>query len=523
MVFDLFHGLFHGLDLFMHWSKFHFTISNSSMFRRSIGLSIGPLLRPVTRLNVPRTVLKLNTRSIVSVQPVKKRSKLPLYFIGAVVLGTYGYWKYITHHNYPPTVADLLKEGLLATINGAGPRKPDYRKAFMKYVEALQEADRLRMDPTSDEYTGIQIIIASMYERLNLLPEAAAMYAEIGNTYLIALAKDKIPHKQRDRIITRDLRVILMAATLMSTDPNTFKQAVELVRPHLVMATREAVKNSEELRSLFEEQMSFSPDILDDVKAHRLPDTLLSDSWGSYKHEIVAMRDLMTGIATASGEYMQALMVKTKTTEIMLTSGFSTGECMLSAANVASLLYLQSINLKLNHNVNQNANQNSNHKDKFENNGFSSAHNNKSNFDEIISRNSSTKSKAEEFLDLSEEFYTKIVDTIDSLNTNRTDLIPEAYIMSLYGKGVIKASKGDYAQASELLNEAKLRARGSEMDKLLAACEGEIAKLDKLKDMTPEEVKDLPTAELPTIDIMFWKLAPEIDDSDRPVLPEIQF
>lgn len=428
-----------------------------------------------TRLFYPHSF----RRGIVSVQPVQKRRKLPvfIFFTGLTGLCLYGYWKYITHHNYPPTVADLLKEGLMATINGGGPRKPDYSKAFVKYVEALQEADRLGMDPLSDEYTGIQIIIAESYERLNLLPEAASMYSEVANTYLIALTKGDVPASQRDRIIARDLRVVLMAATLLSTNAESFKSAFELLRLHLVLATKEAASKSEELKA--GGKATFDLQMLDDFKTGQLPDTLLESCWGSYKHEIVAIRDLMAGMATARGEYAQALMVKTKTTEMMAVSGFSIGECLLSVANIASLLYLQSVNLK-----------------------FSSPESKESELG------------APQFLDMSEQFYKKIIETIDSLNVRRKDLLHEAYVMSLYGSGVISATKGNWALASEQLNEARLRARGSEMESLMETCKGEISKIDKLKSLTPEELKELPMEELPTIDIMFWKMAPE----DRPEL-----
>lgn len=400
-------------------------------------------------------------------------------FLGACA-GAYGYWKYLTYHNFPPTVADLLKEGLMATINGAGPRKPDYRKAFVKYVEALQEADRLQMDPLSDEYTGIQIIIAESYERLNLLPEAAAMYAEVANTYLIALTKDDVPKYRRDKLIARDLRVALMAATLLSTNAASFKDAVELLGPHLVLATREAARKSDELKSLFEAKATFDLRMLDEIQSGQLPDTLLEPCWGSYKNEVVAIRDLMAGMATASGEYMQALMVKTKTTEIMVASGFAVGECLLSVANIAALLYLQSVSLQ---------------------------------FTDPQDPKRSAQS-AQEFLDMADQFYTKIVETVDALNMRRTDLLPEAYVMALYGCGVVSASRGDWATAADRLHDARLRARGSEMEGLMLACEDEIAKVDKLKDMTPEEVRAVPVAELPTIDVMFWKLSPE----DRPEL-----
>lgn len=443
--------------------------------------------------------------------------------IGLSIAGAYGYWKYLTHHNFPPTVAELLKEGLWATINGGGHRVPDYRQALAKYIEALQEADRLQMVPWSDEYTGIQIVIADLYERMDLVQEAASMYSEVANTYLIAITRNKIPAEDLDRIITRALRVVLIAGLLMSTDPNSFKSVIELLGPYMVMATREAIKKDEELKYLLQEYPVFNVGYLRDIQNKQLPNDIFESCWGSYRNELLSMREMMTGIAAASGEYMQALMIKLKTTQIMLTSGYSTGECLLSAVNIASLMYLQSVTLKFSgQDVSgatiESVESSTNSDDELPLTNEKSA-DIKSNVTPS-QRRAQQKPNAQSFLHLANNVYEEVLKTINGLDQRRTDFIPEAYVMALYGQGVIASSQGNWDLAADRLSEARLRARGSQIETLIRTSESEIAKIEAIKALSEEELSKLNPSELPTVDVMFWKLTPDIEDLDRPELPE---
>lgn len=497
-------------------------------------------------------------RTLTSVQPVKKRSRWPLYLFFGTILGAYGYWKYITHHNFPPTVANLLREGLWATINGAGYRKPDYRQALMKYIEALQEADRLGMLPWSDEYTGIQVIIADMYERLGLSAEAAAMYVEIAGTYMVALRSHAVPENERDRLIQRDLRVVLLAGLLLSTDASRLQAVVQFVGPHLVLATQEAAQRSEELKFMLHEYPVFNVGYLTDIAERKLPNGLFSDCWGSYKGELFALREMMTGIAAAEGEYMQALMIKLKTTQIMLCSGFPVGECLLSAVNIASLMYLQAMSMKFSPQgmaqradaqiqAAKEAQQKAQQKDaeasqkeievhldldkdvanKIGNELDAGADSEDDVDNKLLSQNNNDselpmrkEANDQAFLQLSKNVYAEIIKTIKKLDQRRTEFIPEAYAMALYGQGVVAASQGNWALAAESMSEARLRARGSELQPLLAAVDGEIEKIEHLKDLTKEEIAQLHPDEVPSVDIMFWKLSPDLEDINRPELPD---
>jgi len=483
-----------------------------------IGPKFGPRLAS-SRLG--RVTGFQSLRQITTVEHIPKKRRWGLWAFGLTILGAYGYWKWLTFHKFPPTVAALLKEGLWATINGAGYRKPDYRKALAKYIEALQEADRLQMEPWSDEYTGIQIVIADLYERLHLSSEAAAMYAEIGNTYLMALNRNKIAPKDRDRIITRDLRVVLLAGLLMSTDESTFRAAVGLMGPHLIMATREAAKKSEELDFLLHQQPVFDTGYLRDIRTRQLPSDVLEGAWGSYKNEIIAMREMMTGIAAASGEYMQALTIKLKTTQIMLTSGFNPGECLLSAANIASLMYLESVSLRFTRpqQGEQNSEQPENPEEALE-----KATRNQSLVPTVTVPSEKPRKivqpNSETFLKLSNDVYTEIIKTVKSLDQRRAEFVPEAYVMALYGQGVIATSKGDWGLAADRLEEARLRAKGSQLEYLIQTAEDEVSKVKKMRDLKPEEIAALRPNELPSVDVMFWKLMPDASDLDRPDLPE---
>ena len=56
--------------------------------------------------------------------------------------------------------------------------------ALKYYLEALAKCDELGMDKLLDEYTGIQLKIGEMFERLNMMEDAAFIYNEIATLYL---------------------------------------------------------------------------------------------------------------------------------------------------------------------------------------------------------------------------------------------------------------------------------------------------------------------------------------------------
>lgn len=433
---------------------------------------------------------------------VRPRRWWPKILTLSIVVGAFATWKIMTWHEYPQEVAGKLKEGLMAEINGAGFRRPDHKKALHCYIEALLEADKLEMSPLSDEYTGIQLKIADMYEQLGMVNDAVLMYLEIGDAYLSGLALNQIPEALRGHIISRNLKVALMAGIYLSSDPQT---AWRILMPHLQLASREAARNSDVLAEAMKDQSLFNFDYLDGLKTGALPNDKLEKSWAPFRDDIFSLREMMVGLYVASGESIPALLYKLKTTKLMVESGFPVGDCMLSVVNAASLLYYQGIMAY--------ARVKSDDNSKIEKTNLSL-------FQPLsLFGLDGGPHTPEKFMDLSKLAYSKIKESVEGLNGSdrRSAFVPEAYAMALYGLGVIHVSRREWAEAADIFEEVRLRARGCEVEDLIRSAESEMAKVDKLKNRPSDENDDIPLSELPDLSIMFWRLDPEnFSKGDRP-------
>lgn len=208
--------------------------------------------------------------------------------------GAYIFWKVYTHNNYPPAVAEKLRQALFAEI------KEDYVTALKYYLEALQEADKIRgvvatttsepefprgVDSTlgvpgtnaynsasefakkgppkgikfylptddifyiSDEYTGILLKIAEMYTKVNLPKDALHVYRELNQAYVYALHANLVPDDMRMHILRRDLLVALQTVYIEAHSQPAMTRFSLLV--HLSIAQNELVKLHPELDELF--------------------------------------------------------------------------------------------------------------------------------------------------------------------------------------------------------------------------------------------------------------------------------
>ena len=104
--------------------------------------------------------------------PLAKTSKLQtwLYTLSGITAVSVGlWWLYWPHHTFPTSVAKILRQALWQESDKM---EHDYQAALKFYLEAINECDRLSLDPISDEYTGIQLKIAEMYEKLGMFEEA---------------------------------------------------------------------------------------------------------------------------------------------------------------------------------------------------------------------------------------------------------------------------------------------------------------------------------------------------------------
>ena len=97
-------------------------------------------------------------------------------------------------HTFPSSIAKFLRKGLWAESDRG---EFDYQLALKYYLQALEHANEIGLDPLSDEYTGIQLKIGEMFERLNMLTDAAYIYNEIATLYLTVLTAPR--DSQRDK------------------------------------------------------------------------------------------------------------------------------------------------------------------------------------------------------------------------------------------------------------------------------------------------------------------------------------
>ncbi|KAF5209024.1 hypothetical protein E0198_004938 [Clavispora lusitaniae] len=175
-----------------------------------------------------RQILRNTTHHPPRASPRPSRLKKFLYFnFGLVTLSVAAYYFLWPKHTFPSPVAKILRKGLWAESDKG---EKDYQLALKHYLEALEECDQLGMDPLCDEYTGIQLKIGEMYERLDMMDEAAFTYNEIATLYLSVL-KAPADSEQGKRIknidhrahlIQRDLRIALKLVELNRLSPLSF-------------------------------------------------------------------------------------------------------------------------------------------------------------------------------------------------------------------------------------------------------------------------------------------------------------
>lgn len=485
------------------------------------------------------------------------------YMVAAAV-AAYGGWKYYTRHNYPDSVANILRKGLMAEINGAGFRKSDLKLALKYYLEALQEADRIRMWPLSDEYTGIQLRIADVYERMGLNQEALLMYMELANVYLTALATKQIPEDQQAEIIQRDLRMALMVGLYMSGSPVVARMTL---LPHIILAQNKAARKNPQLAAVLKEPLS--RDFIDEFKKGHTISKKFEDAWGPFRDELFALREMYLGLCVGTGELSQALEFKIHTTEWMLYSGFSIGESLLSIVNMASIAYLygaseavkrtteKALSMARNKNPNalddsalqrgtagktfdsskgvstQMSKSESSLFPEFNSLGIDSVglverptyHSNKKTLvpkaanpkgSTTVAVRVKDESNLEKISWLQEPYefaancYKDVLEIIEKLpgRNRREALVPEAYAMAVYGLGVLEIQRGNYEKALGHLREARVRAKGCRVEELIDSSNKELLKIEKLIEQGKTS-GTLDDVELPALAVLFWRQEPE--------------
>lgn len=458
-------------------------------------------------------------RSFSSAPPThfQKRTWPRVLGVTLLLAGSYLGWKWYTHHNYPLEVAQKLKEGLMAELNGSGYRQPDNKKALMFYIEALHIADKLEMSPLSDEYTGIQFKIADMYARLGYFDEAMWMYTEVCGVYLSALERNAFEAQSRVHAIKR----VLMIATTMALYMEDRPQIARLsLLPSLVAAEKELARNSPEIVEAFKGKPSDPSLVYQQFKDGLAPNNSLTGYWPEFRDQLFALREVYTASSIAVGDYYNALLTKLRTTELQLTSGANVGDMLLSTTNIASLLYLQGsfeqVTTKDMKESGENPSQDTIIDRKTDLEGVGAG-----NLPGVPSKEKlyhpvpaslvadPKLTGPDAYFAAARAQYQFVLDRISKLGIwqRRGPFVSEAQAIATYGLGVVACHYGEWAKAEEYLREARLRARGLEVESLMDSAQSELSKIEKLKSL-PKDSPELAELQLPDLQVMFWKLDP---------------
>ncbi|KAG5357330.1 Protein MRG3-like protein [Yarrowia sp. C11] len=389
-------------------------------------------------------------------------------------------WYFYPRHSFSPEVATLLRKALKAESDSFGGQ--NLQEAVKYYIEALMEAEAQGLSPLSDEYTGIQLKLAEMYEMLNYPDAANDVYTEICAAYFDAFQKNKISLETRPEVVQRGLRIALKLAHIAGNENVT--QASRALLLQILLAQQEVGRRCPQAVDLL--RLASNPLTQSErefmtlltkaaAQARQLRAAGEFEAWAPFRDELIAARDVVTTYHLSANLPDQALREKQITYQIMLASGCGVGELLMAQANLASMYYFMCEKLEV---VANNA-------DKNEGTIIKSATGGDIPLDVI--KTSSIKALAR-----SEACYKRVLKAIPSLEpeVRRTKEVEEAQALCTYGVGVIAVKKGELDEAKDMLREARTRAKGSGFDDLVDAADSELNKLD---DLAREAQKTLET------------------------------
>ncbi|GCE97109.1 mitochondrial inner membrane i-AAA protease complex subunit [Zygosaccharomyces mellis] len=408
--------------------------------------------------------------------------------VGISALG-YGVWYfYWPHHTFPVSVAKILRKGLWAESNK---ESFNYQKAVEFYINALEECDKVHMNPISDEYTGIELKVAEMYEKLNMFEEANGIYLELLYRFYDALnSPGKVSVEQRPDMIRRDLRVLIKSLEI-NKDLNVGKRNL---LAHLLLAQEEILSRSPELKEFFERRKEKAKNIFqgkalastdfktfideENIKLNDGGYMILdlqknSSAWEPFKEEFFTARDLYTAYCLSAKDITAALSCKMTTVEWMVMADMPPGQILLSQANLGSLLYLQGEKFEADiYQLEQRCGEDPSLKKT----------------DVIIKSLRHLHRNRDTCLDMSHQCYNSVVQFAkrnSKLRFNIKDQLDpsvlQAIALSTYGMGVLNLHQGVLVKAEKLLKDSISLARETDFTELLKEAENELQKTSILK------------------------------------------
>lgn len=274
-----------------------------------------------------------------------------LVMFGTSALSAFAYYMWWPKHTFPSLVAKILRKGLWAESDKG---ENDYELALKYYLEALDHCDEIGLDNLSDEYTGIQLKVAEMFERLNRIDEAQFIYNEISTLYLSVLsAKPGLPEFKRIRnpdhryhLIQKDLRIAVKLVEHQGANPHLSKA---ILTTHLLLAFDE-IRRKIEAYAEGEgvtlktpgNTLAKSPHLYTDfgnIVLHT-PENLPAGILSPFCDELLNVMDIFQAVCVSAGDLDDAININMKMIEYMLINKEPYYKFVRTYCTTGSLFYL---------------------------------------------------------------------------------------------------------------------------------------------------------------------------------------
>lgn len=424
-------------------------------------------------------------------------------------------------HTFPSGVATILRKAIWAESDKG---EKDFQLALKHYLEALAECDKLKMDPLTDEYTGIQLKIGEMYERLNRNEEAALIYNEIATLYLSVLKADpKSPlglrihgTAHRAHLIQKDLRIALKLVSLNHLNALLSKA---ILITHLLIAQEEINrrlgsasgepsimdssdlfnKNSNDISTEAQKlvaQINLESGTELESEPVKLKIETNPEAWEPFAEEFFNAMDMLSAICISVGDLRTASGIRIAMSSKMIIAGVAPERLLLAQCNTASLLYFQAEQLQAQEQL---LRKNFAEAAGVDHDKLKAIHDHlhplnvsEEEATEIrkqINEKVSAADKLEyekivtakdELLDMVVAIYESVISGSKQLASevaqNNVD-IAEAVALATYGLGVVNLHLANYDKGERFLREARVRSKSCGYEALITEIERELGKL----------------------------------------------
>lgn len=430
------------------------------------------------------------------------------FSFGLVTVTAVAYYLWWPKHTFPLPVAKILRKGIWAESNKG---EQDYELALKHYLEALEECDLLGMDPLCDEYTGIQLKVGEMYERLDMMDEAAFTYNEIATLYLSVLKApaDSVQGKRikdinhRAHLIRKDLRIALKLVQLNRLNLLLSKA---ILITHLLIAQEEVNRKlglAAGPTTLLDSGSLVLPGLsgtdLDKAAAENGEVLLIEtnpEAWEPFADEFFNGMDLLSAICITVGDFKAATGIRISMTGKMILAGVAPEKLLLAQCNNASMFYLQAEQLQADEQAMRRRFAAAADVDYAKVKaihdplqpiavGDDEADAIRSKIAEVVSNED--KAQYEEIVSNKDKFLKMVIATYESVITGAKRLpaeatkdnstISETVALATYGLGVVNLHLSEYDKAERLLREARVRSKACGYVDLITEVETELQKL----------------------------------------------